>query len=77
MSTELVAARTVFTGPEQLALAGLLAGCTGLTREACALCLRQFAVRCHQHYCACSRLAALTQSGSPRRPARSGDSLTG
>jgi integrase/recombinase XerD len=35
----------VFTGPERLALAGY----TGLTREAYALDLRQFAAWCRQH----------------------------
>jgi integrase/recombinase XerD len=38
----------VFTEPEQLALAGFLAGYTGLTREAYALDLRQFASWCQQ-----------------------------
>ena len=36
----------VFTGEEQLALAGFLAGYTGLTREAYALDLRQFTTWC-------------------------------
>jgi integrase/recombinase XerD len=40
----------VFTEPEQLALAGFLAGYTGLTREAYALDLRQFASWCQQHH---------------------------
>jgi hypothetical protein len=39
----------VFTGPERMALAGFLAGYTGLTREAYALDLRQFAAWCRQH----------------------------
>ena len=39
----------VFTGPERLALAGFLAGCTGLAREAYTLDLRQFAGWCRQH----------------------------
>jgi integrase/recombinase XerD len=38
----------VFTGPERLALAGFLAGYSGLTREAYALDLRQFASWCRQ-----------------------------
>jgi integrase/recombinase XerD len=32
---------------ERLVLAGFLAGYTGLTREACALVLRQYATWCH------------------------------
>jgi integrase len=43
-------AEPVFTEPEQLALAGFLAGYTGLTREACALDLRQDAGWCAQHH---------------------------
>jgi hypothetical protein len=39
----------VFTESERLALAGFLAGYTGLTREAYALDLRQFASWCQQH----------------------------
>jgi integrase/recombinase XerD len=39
----------VFTEPERLALAGFLAGYTGLTREAYALDLRQYASWCAQH----------------------------
>ena len=35
--------------PERLALAGFLAGYTGLTREAYALDLRQFSTWCRQH----------------------------
>src|SRR6266516_2246279 len=41
-STVIAVCEPVFTGPERLALAGFLAGYTGLTREACALDLRQF-----------------------------------
>jgi site-specific recombinase XerD len=40
----------VFTNTERLALAGFLAGYSGLTREAYALDLRQFASWCHQHH---------------------------
>jgi site-specific recombinase XerD len=40
----------VFTQPERVALAGFLAGYTGLTREAYALDLRQFASWCQQHH---------------------------
>jgi integrase/recombinase XerD len=40
----------LFTEPERLALAGFLAGYTGLTREAYALDLRQYAAWCQQHH---------------------------
>jgi site-specific recombinase XerD len=49
-STVVGAVESVFTEPEQLALAGFLAGYTGLTREAYALDLRQFASWCQQHH---------------------------
>jgi integrase/recombinase XerD len=49
-STAVAAAESLFTEPEQLALAGFLAGYAGLTREAYALDLRQFASWCHQHH---------------------------
>jgi len=51
-STSAVAAiaEPVFTSQEQLALAGILAGYTGLTREAYALDLRQYATRCQQRH---------------------------
>jgi site-specific recombinase XerD len=49
-STAVAAVESVFTEPERLALAGFLAGYTGLTREAYALDLRQFASRCAQHH---------------------------
>ncbi len=42
-------AEPVFTGSERLALAGFLAGYSGLTRKAYALDLRQFAAWCHEH----------------------------
>ena len=48
-STAVAAVEPVFTEPERLALTGFLAGYTGLTREACALDLRQFASWCQQH----------------------------
>jgi hypothetical protein len=41
--TTVAAVEPVFTEPERLALAGFLAGYTGLTREAYALDLRQYA----------------------------------
>jgi integrase/recombinase XerD len=40
----------VFTGPEQLALAGFVAGYAGLTRQAYALDLRQYASWCQQRH---------------------------
>jgi integrase/recombinase XerD len=45
-STALVTIQPVFTDPERLALAGFLAGCRGLTREAYTLDLRQFTNWC-------------------------------
>src|SRR5690348_2489573 len=45
-STAVTAVEQVFTEPERLALAGFLAGYTGLTREAYALDLRQYANWC-------------------------------
>jgi hypothetical protein len=49
-STSVAAVEPVFTKPERLALAGFLAGYTGLTREAYALDLRQFASWCQQNH---------------------------
>src|SRR5262245_48958337 len=49
-STAVATVESVFTEPERLALAGFLAGYTGLTREAYALDLRQFASWCQQHH---------------------------
>jgi integrase/recombinase XerD len=48
--TALVLAAPVFTNTERLALTGFLAGYSGLTREAYALDLRQYASWCHQHH---------------------------
>ena len=48
-SAVIAIAEPAFTNAERLALAGFLAGDTGLTREAYALDLRQFASWCHQH----------------------------
>ena len=45
-STALATIQLAFTDPERLALAGFLAGYRGLTREAYALDLRQFATWC-------------------------------
>jgi len=48
-STAIAVAETAFTEQEGLALAGFLAGYTGLTRQAYALDLRQFTAWCQQH----------------------------
>ena len=48
-STALVPVAPVFTNAERLALAGFLAGYTGLTRQAYELDLRQLASWCQQH----------------------------
>jgi hypothetical protein len=49
-STAVASVEPVFTQPGRLALAGFLAGYTGLTREAYALDLRQYASWCQQHH---------------------------
>jgi integrase/recombinase XerD len=49
-STALVPAAQAFSNIERLALAGFLAGYSGLTREAYELDLRQYASWCHQHH---------------------------
>ncbi len=59
-SAALVPVTPVFTNTERLALAGFLAGYSGLTRQAYELDLRQFASWCQQHQL---RLFA----GPPRR----------
>ena len=46
-SAALIPVAPVFTNTERLALAGFLAGYSGLTREAYALGLRQYASWCH------------------------------
>jgi integrase/recombinase XerD len=48
-STALVPVAPVFSHTEQLALAGFLAGYSGLTRQAYELDLRQYASWCQQH----------------------------
>jgi hypothetical protein len=50
LSAALVLAAPVFTNTERLALAGFLAGYSGLTREAYELDLRQYTSWCHQHH---------------------------
>ncbi len=49
-SAALVPAVPVFTSTERLALAGFLAGYSGLTRQAYELDLRQYASWCQQHH---------------------------
>jgi integrase/recombinase XerD len=49
-SAALLPITPVFTGTERLALAGFLAGYSGLTRAAYELDLRQFTSWCQQHY---------------------------
>jgi integrase/recombinase XerD len=49
-STAITVTEPVFSTQEQLALAGFLAGYTGLTREAYALDLRQFTAWCQLHH---------------------------
>jgi len=49
-SAAVAAAESVSSDQERLALAGFLAGYTGLTREAYALDLRQFASWCQLHH---------------------------
>ena len=49
-STPLIPVAPVFTSTERLALAGFLAGYTGLTRQAYELDLRQFASWCQQRH---------------------------
>lgn len=47
-STELVVSDPIFSDAERFALAGFLAGYSGLTREAYALDLRQFVTWCER-----------------------------
>ena len=49
-SAALVPAAPVLTTTERLALAGFLAGYSGLTRQAYELDLRQYTSWCHQHH---------------------------
>ena len=50
MSAALIPVAPLFTGTERLALAGFLAGYSGLTREPHELDLRQYVSWCHQHH---------------------------
>jgi integrase/recombinase XerD len=49
-STVIAVAEPAFTNAERLALAGFLAGYTGLIRDTYALDLRQYASWCQQHH---------------------------
>jgi len=64
-SAAVAAIEPVFTEPERLALAGFLAGYTGLTREAYALDLRQYASWCQQNHVRLFQAAARISSASP------------
>ena len=61
----LVPIQPAFTDPERLALAGFLAGYRGLTREACALDLRQFTTWCRARSLPYSPSAGPTSRASP------------
>ncbi len=64
-STALATIQPAFTDAERFALAGFLAGYRGLTREANALDLRQFASWCRARSVALSPSAAPTSRPSP------------
>jgi hypothetical protein len=49
-SAALVPVSPIFSNAKRLALAGFLAGYSGLTRQAYELDLRQYASWCHQHH---------------------------
>jgi hypothetical protein len=55
----------LFSTDEQLALAGFLAGYSGLTRDAYTLDMRQYVAWCTEHRVACSGRVAPTLSVSP------------
>jgi integrase/recombinase XerD len=69
-SAALVVTGPVFTEPEQLALAGFSASCTGLTRQAYMLDLRQHATWCHQRHVAPVRRPASRHRRLRPRPGR-------
>ncbi len=50
LSTAIVVSDTMFSDAERVALGGYLAGYSGLTREAYAFDLRQFAAWCEEHH---------------------------
>ena len=64
-SAALVPVAPVFSNTERLALAGFLAGYSGLTRQAYELDLRQYASWCSQHQVRLFAAAAPTSSASP------------
>jgi hypothetical protein len=64
-STALVTIQPAFTDAERVALAGFLAGYRGLTREAYALDLRQFASCAGPDPLPCLPSAAPTSKASP------------
>src|SRR5215831_3401775 len=70
-SAALVPVAPAFTNTERLALAGFLAGYSGLTRQAYELDLRQYASWCHQHHLRLFQARRPTSSVSPAtwRPA--------
>ena len=70
-STALVTIQPAFTYAERLALAGSLAGYRGLTREAYALDLRQFATWCRARSLALFAPAAAGRTTIPNQPDRS------
>jgi hypothetical protein len=69
-SAALVSVKPVFTSTERLALAGFLAGYSGLTRQAYELDLRQYASWCHLHQL---RLFAARRADSECRDGRAAE----
>jgi len=64
-SAALIPVAPVFTNTERLALAGFLAGYSGLTREAYERDLRHYTSWCHQHHLRLFQPAGPTSSTSP------------
>jgi hypothetical protein len=64
-STALATRNELFSANEQLALAGFLAGYSGLTRDAYTLDLRQCVAWCTEHPGGCSGPVAPISSASP------------
>ncbi len=64
-SAAIVPVTPVFSNTERLALAGFLAGYSGLTRQAYELDLRQYAAGASSTGCACSPPAAPRSRASP------------
>ncbi len=63
-SAALIPVAAVSTNTERLALAGFLAGYSGLTREAYELDLRQYASWCHQQLLALNGLRVSEATGA-------------